>query len=397
MFKEISDQQELPKEIADQLAGMAFSVPASTAVYLIGFLATPLVFWLRTHDTTLTAIAAVSLFLIPLRVGLVWLWRRSTEAGTNTVRSNVYRGLLATFGCLYSLCMAALVARAFIVGELLSLGVSIIAGSGYLTGVVIRASAVPQMAIPHLLCTFIPLMAFAAAVPDKSYLVVTLLLGLWCTACIQLSWALHRRMKAQLLAEHQLSLVARQDYLTGLANRASFDARAAASLDKACANGSRVTLALLDLDGFKSVNDTHGHAAGDALLKAVSGRIVADLGNRHFVARLGGDEFAILFDPDTYPNDAIATGNRIVASLRRPFQIGDATVQVSASIGISSGRGPDDTLGCILARADKALYQAKGAGKGRVQALEGTLRFGDTQPLGDSAIVEAPGVSGLAA
>jgi hypothetical protein len=130
---------------------------------------------------------------------------------------------------------------------------------------------------------------------DRAYLVIAFLLGLWCVGCVQLSLAVHQRMKAQLLAEHQLWLLARRDYLTGLANRASFDAHGSALFHNAQANRSYFTLAVIDLDGFKGVNDTYGHAAGDELLKEVSTRIQALLGDRHFAARLGGDEFAIAF------------------------------------------------------------------------------------------------------
>jgi diguanylate cyclase (GGDEF)-like protein len=131
-------------------------------------------------------------------------------------------------------------------------------------------------------------------------------------------------------------------------------------------------LALIDLDGFKSVNDTHGHATGDELLKEVTTRIQAVLGGRHFAARLGGDEFAIVFDPDTKLGDASRLGDQIVRSPERPFTIASTALQISASVGIAGLEGPAATFASILQRADKALYRAKNAGRNQAQVLVAT-------------------------
>ena len=236
-------------------------------------------------------------------------------------------------------------------------------------GVIMRASAVPRLAVPHLLLLFVPLIVLAACVPDRGYLVVALLLGLFCMACVALSLNVHRRTKGQLLAEYQLSLLARMDHLTGLANRGSLDAHGALLLEKAHASRCSYAVALIDLDGFKSVNETYGHAAGDEFLKEVSARIKAVLGGRHFPARLGGDEFAIVFDPDTELDDAITVGNQIVSSLERPFRIAGNTLQISGSVGIARLEGSADTFASIVERADKALYRAKNAGRNQAQVL----------------------------
>jgi diguanylate cyclase (GGDEF)-like protein len=210
-----------------------------------------------------------------------------------------------------------------------------------------------------------------ASLPDRAYLTIAFLLGLWCVGCVQLSLAAHQRMKAQLLAEHQLSLLARRDYLTGLANRASFDAHGSALFRNAQANRSYFTLAVIDLDGFKGVNDTHGHAAGDELLKKVSTRIQALLGGRHFAARLGGDEFAIVFDPDTKLDDATGFGDQIVRSLKCSFVVSGTALQISGSVGIAGWDGPADTFASVLERADRALYRAKNGGRNQAQVLLG--------------------------
>jgi diguanylate cyclase (GGDEF)-like protein len=358
MLTEMRGKQTLPKEVANQLAGMLFSVPSSTVPYLIGLMITPIVYWMRSQDASLTAIAVFSVVLILLRIAVVYFFKQRDPEGNN-VHPTVY----------WSLAMAALVARAFFVGEVLSIGVAVVTASGLITGIVIRASAVPRMAVPHLLFAFVPLIIFVASLPDRAYLVIAFLLGLWCIGCVQLSLAVHQRMKAQLLAEHQLSLLARRDYLTGLDNRASFDAHGSAQFHNAQANRLYFTLAVIDLDGFKGVNDTHGHATGDELLKEVSTRIQALLGGRHFAARLGGDEFGIVFDPDTRLDDATELGNQIVRSLKVPFVVSGTALQISGSAGIAALDGPADAFASVVERADKALYRAKNAGRDQAQVL----------------------------
>jgi diguanylate cyclase (GGDEF)-like protein len=370
MLREMHGKQTLPKEVANQLAGMLFSVPSSTAPYMVGLVITPIVYWMRSQDVPLTAIAVFSVLLMTLRIAVVYFFKQRNPEGNN-LHSTVYWSLVFAIGAFYSLVVAALVARAFFVGEVLSIGVAVITGSGLITGIVIRASAVPRMAVPHLLFAFVPLIILAAGLPDRAYIVVAFLLGLWCVGCVQLSLTVHQRMKAQLLAEHQLSLLARSDYLTGLANRASFDAHGSALFHNAQASRSYFTTALIDLDGFKGVNDTHGHAAGDALLKQVSTRIQAVLGGRHFAARLGGDEFAVVFDPDTKLDDATGLGDQIVRSLKCPFAVSSTALQISGSVGIAALEGPADTFASIVERADKALYRAKNAGRNQAQVLLG--------------------------
>jgi diguanylate cyclase (GGDEF)-like protein len=189
-----------------------------------------------------------------------------------------------------------------------------------------------------------------------------------CVGSVEITANFHRSLKAQLIAEHQLSLLARTDHLTGLANRAGLETHATLLQDN-CSSRGGYALALIDLDGFKSVNDTFGHGAGDELLKAVSVRIKAVVGDRHFCARLGGDEFAIVFDPDAELDDAIIVANQLVGSLKRPFEIAGDTPRISGSVGVAKWESPGDNFASIMERADKALYGAKSAGRGQTQVL----------------------------
>jgi diguanylate cyclase (GGDEF)-like protein len=115
----------------------------------------------------------------------------------------------------------------------------------------------------------------------------------------------------------------------------------------------------IDLDGFKPVNDSHGHAAGDTVLVEVARRLVETAGVHDLVARLGGDEFAIL-SRDTSPEQAAELGDRVVAMIQKPIDLEGELVVIGASIGIAVG-DPVERAG-FAARADEALYRAKASG-----------------------------------
>ena len=163
--------------------------------------------------------------------------------------------------------------------------------------------------------------------------------------------------------EDQLSYQAFHDPLTGLANRRRFVERAEAALSGRKKTGTIAAL-FLDLDDFKTVNDSLGHAAGDEMLRVVAARIGAGLRTTDLAARLGGDEFGILlFDvPDV--GAATATAQRLLDVLQAPVTIGDSEVEVGASIGVAIDAPDMARVDDLLGNADVAMYQAKALGKG---------------------------------
>ncbi|BCY10001.1 diguanylate cyclase [Actinoplanes sp. L3-i22] len=156
---------------------------------------------------------------------------------------------------------------------------------------------------------------------------------------------------------------AHHDVLTGLPNRAAFYTIAPAVLERA-RPGTCTAVLLLDLDGFKIINDTYGHAAGDALLVEAGARISGALRPQDTVARLGGDEFAIVITDVPDRADVPATGDRILEQLAQPMTIGGVTLFPRGSVGISLADGPGHDIERLLHEADLALYAAKAAGKG---------------------------------
>ncbi|MER2253300.1 EAL domain-containing protein [Methylorubrum podarium] len=175
-------------------------------------------------------------------------------------------------------------------------------------------------------------------------------------------------------AEAHIAYLAARDSLTGLSNRGMFHevASEACAAVAASARGDLVNLLYLDLDGFKKVNDTAGHGAGDALLRQVADRLRASVDANAQVFRLGGDEFAILHR-GREAAEAEILAEAVIAALHRPYLIDGVRAEIGVSIGIA--RAPQDAteLQDLLRKADLALYTAKEAGRGRWQCFDADL------------------------
>jgi diguanylate cyclase (GGDEF)-like protein len=160
------------------------------------------------------------------------------------------------------------------------------------------------------------------------------------------------------------------DSLTGLPNRSLFLDRMRHALARAERGRAPVAVLFCDLDGFKTVNDSLGHRTGDRLLVSVAERLTECLRPADTIARLGGDEFAVLLEELREPGDAARAAQRLLDSLRAPFELRGREFFISASIGIAAGTGDAETL---LRDADLAMYRAKSRGKGRYAVYEPSM------------------------
>jgi diguanylate cyclase (GGDEF)-like protein/PAS domain S-box-containing protein len=183
-----------------------------------------------------------------------------------------------------------------------------------------------------------------------------------------------RDVSERVALEDELKHQAFHDALSGLANRALFRDRLEHALLRASRSGTSLAVLFIDLDDFKLVNDSLGHAAGDELLVTVGERITASLRAADTAARFGGDEFAVLLEETASPQEAFDVATRILAELGAPVMVEEHEIMPRASIGIAlSPEGAEDPADLMQA-ADVAMYAAKAAGKGRYEEYRPELQ-----------------------
>jgi diguanylate cyclase (GGDEF)-like protein len=171
-----------------------------------------------------------------------------------------------------------------------------------------------------------------------------------------------KREKQRLLRLSQV------DALTGLTNRAGFLQKLHDSMAASRANANLMAVMYMDIDRFKPVNDTFGHAVGDALLKAFSARLTHTMRASDTIARLGGDEFTIIMERIHRTDDAAAAAAKIVTAMQADFDLGGTVVSISTSIGLTYYRDEEVSPAELLNRADILLYEAKQAGRNTFRA-----------------------------
>ncbi|MDQ1520907.1 MAG: hypothetical protein QOI55_1980, partial [Actinomycetota bacterium] len=176
------------------------------------------------------------------------------------------------------------------------------------------------------------------------------------------------------VAESELEHQALHDPLTGLPNRALVLDRLGRALARGSRAGTRTIVLFIDVDRFKVVNDSLGHAYGDDLLVAVAARLRASLRESDTVARLGGDEFVVLLEDLAHEKIALDVADKILEAMRRPFALAGREFFVTASIGFAMSTSPNDTPESMIRDADAAMYVAKGRGRNRLEVFDETIR-----------------------
>lgn len=179
-----------------------------------------------------------------------------------------------------------------------------------------------------------------------------------------------RRIRERWLAEDKIRFLAMHDALTGLPNRVQFHQHLERAVSRAKRHGNMMAVLCLDLDRFKDVNDTLGHATGDALLEEVAARLKESVREVDLVGRLGGDEFAIIAEEIDTPEDAMRVARRVCNALGAGYQVNGHEVTTSASVGIALGPVEGEPVEVLMKNADLALYRAKDDGRNTFRFFE---------------------------
>ncbi|MDE2093838.1 MAG: GGDEF domain-containing protein, partial [Burkholderiales bacterium] len=194
---------------------------------------------------------------------------------------------------------------------------------------------------------------------------------------VEVKTRIHNMLEVRLLYKQleghsrALEALALHDVLTGLPNRRLLMDRLSLAIAHARRNDGTMAMMFLDLDGFKQINDTLGHDAGDALLKAVATRLVAAVRQEDTVARLGGDEFVIALWELNHADAVAALVSKVVQAVSQPYGLQGRSVNVTASVGVSTYPTHGRDVDTLMKSADQALYEAKRSGKNgyRISAL----------------------------
>lgn len=218
-------------------------------------------------------------------------------------------------------------------------------------------SAIRFAAILNLVIGVVPISALMLASGNPAKVAAATSLLLATLILVRFILQGHAMLVDLLQLQHQTRDLANTDPLTGLANRRALDERIAGLLAKG-EGAMPFKLALLDLDGFKPVNDRYGHAVGDRLLCGVAERLSEVVGDDGLVVRQGGDEFAVLIPPGSRLHDA-PLAERLLIALVRPHMIDGVAVSVGASAGVAQWPADGEDTEALFAFADRALYQAK--------------------------------------
>ena len=188
---------------------------------------------------------------------------------------------------------------------------------------------------------------------------------------VEVETRIHNMLEVRLLYKElaqysrQQQELALHDPLTGLPNRRLLEDRIATVLQHATRQQNKAAVMYLDLDGFKAINDTHGHATGDDILKMVAQRLVGCARKEDTVARVGGDEFVIVMGNIAHLGDTQEPASKLIEAVSELYLINGLTLQLSTSIGIGIFPDDADAVASVIAMADAALYEAKRSGKNR--------------------------------
>ncbi len=250
-------------------------------------------------------------------------------------------------------------------GDWIAATVACLSAASMVGGICVRNFGAPRMSAVMVVLSVGPCALGALFTQEPIFWLVLVQVPLYMTSMSMASYRLNGMLVSTMLAERENERHARQDSLTGLLNRHGLFQALDQAVAEARPGHREFAVLYLDLDGFKAVNDTYGHAAGDALLKQVSERLSALMPDGAVAARIGGDEFVLLIRQN--PNcEAQAVGERIVQCVSQPYDLEQENpIFIGGSVGIALIPRHGADTAAVLHAADRALYLAKSAGKRR--------------------------------
>lgn len=364
----------LPDEVFVELVELLYAAMAPLLIMAVSIGVVGGLIAVRTGDPLLAGLVGVGVVVALGRIVVSLAWsRRLRQRDPGRAAAEAWEQRYGLWSLAFAVMLGVVNARAVMVGDYLDhmLVTGLIFGYG--SGLVSRQSVRPVIGTVSLLLAVVPTagaLALQALEGDLAhrlaYAAQALLVVAFTAGGLQTLIGAYRTTTSQILTKRNFADLARQDALTGLPNRLQLRERFDDETLALGASGRLLALHFLDLDKFKPVNDRYGHPVGDALLKAVAGRLTRMLRAKDTAARLGGDEFVIIQTGIAHPDEARMLAMRLLRTLSAPYQIDGHDLRIGVSVGIALAPGDGTDLDTLSARADAALYQAKSSGRGTV-------------------------------
>jgi diguanylate cyclase (GGDEF)-like protein len=365
--------KRLPDVVVAELVDIIYTSLPPVALIGVILTAVGILVAAKNGDAVVWVLVAICAAITAGRMALILAYRR--RASLEGVRDPaLWESRYAIGAYSFALVLGAFNLRAIATGDPMVAMLVTSVMFGYGAGIVARLGVRPTICVISLALAVVPTaigyLSYAANA-DNFYVTAmyagqALLLIAFAGAGTEAMGHIYRTTLQQLLTRQDLAMLAGQDVLTGLPNRTLLRARLNEGIVQIRRGDTALAFHCLDLDHFKSVNDSLGHAAGDALLKLVAHRLTSILRIGDTVARVGGDEFAVLQVGIHREDEARLLAHRIVRALSAPFVIDGRDVRIGVTVGIALAPRDGLTLDRLAACADTALYQAKREGRGSI-------------------------------
>ncbi|WP_342361042.1 GGDEF domain-containing protein [Terrarubrum flagellatum] len=355
---------DVPDDIRVALIGSLYGSLPIFASGLINTLMVAAVIALRAPTPPFLTWLALEALVCIVRMAVLIMARRAASQGRETP-TDLYLLLAVCWGGSVGYGVFVTLAS----GDWVASTVACVSSAAMIGGICFRNFGAPRLVAAMILLSLGPCCIGAVLSGEPAMLIVLVQAPLYFVAMVAAAFRLNKMLVATMRAERENDHRARHDALTGLSNRLGLVRAFEERWPRASDAPEQVALFYLDLDGFKSVNDTHGHAAGDQLLKMVAGRVKEMLRHDDIAARIGGDEFVIISrmaGADDEKAKALAFGQQLVDEISPAYDLSENVVaKIGVSVGIALAPEHGEDVATLLAVADAALYEAKSNGKSR--------------------------------
>lgn len=365
----------LPDAVYRDLVSTLFTMTMPIVGFGMLYLIVGTLIYLRWPDGVIAALTGVAVFITAVRAWLIRAYHRAGGATQEIAALKKWERRYAALTYIFAALLAGLNIRALMVHvSLIHIGtISLIFTFG--AGIVSRNASRPRLCVISLALAVLPtsvamlvhaMTEYSEPLHAEFFAFEGVLLMVVALMSLDSVRHLYASSVDHLTTKHDLANLARHDPLTGLPNRLLLRESFLVSLERSRGNGDQLAVHYLDLDGFKGINDRHGHPAGDQLLQEVARRLKAAVRVGDVVSRLGGDEFLLIQTEVQHQDQAELLARRVIRQLSEPYLIDDVEMRVSVSVGIAMAPEYGLDLERLIACADAALYQSKARGKAQV-------------------------------